>query len=158
MKKLLIAVIMGVTMLLSSCATLGQNYQRVYYDHIISGVVEAPGYVNDGFYSYHIIGNIPLDTYWELYPCDYYLPIYNKSGVFQSWFHPSDKWWVYYNGHRHHSYIPKYPPKPNGNVLRPPQKPTHRPGNIKPPQKPRPTTGNRPTNGGRPRNNGGNHR
>ena len=158
MRKILFGLIFTISMLFSSCATLGQNYQRVYYDYVVSGVVEAPGFVNDGFYSYHIIGTIPMNVYWELYPSDYYLPIYNKSGVFQNWFHPSDRWWVFYNGHRHHSYIPKNPPRPNGN-MRPPQKPNHRPGNIRPPQKPRPTPGgNRPPNNGRQRNNGGKHR
>ena len=149
MKKILLGLIFCVSMLFSSCATLGQNYTRVYYDYVISGVVEAPGFVNDGFYSYHIIGNIPMNVYWELYPCDYYLPLYNKSGYFQYWFQPSDRWWIFYNGHRHHSYVPKVPYRPNGHMQPPPKKPTHRPGNVRPPSNNRkPSTPPRNNNSG----------
>ena len=120
---------MCLAMMMSSCATLGQNYTRVYYDYVVTGVVSAPGFVNDGYYSYHIVGRYPANTYWELWPCDYYIGLYNRSGVFQRWYQPNN-WWVFYNGHRHHSYIPKNPPRKPNN-MRPPQRPPQRPA-VKP--------------------------
>lgn len=126
-KKYLLGLVMCLCMCLSSCMTYGQStsYTKVYYDYVITGIVNEPGFVNDGYYSYHIVGSIPPNVYWELWPCGH-VPLYNRSLVFQRWYYP-DKWWVFYNGHRHHTYTPKkLPPRPNRN-MRPPQRPPQRP-------------------------------
>lgn len=108
--------------MMTSCIAVSQNTRRVYYDYVITGVVEHVEFVNDGIYSYHIVGRVPLNMYWELYPCDYYVPRYNKSGVFQNWMTPNKNQWVFYNSHRHHSYRPpqyRQPPRrqtPNGRL------------------------------------------
>ena len=161
MKNLLICIIFGIIMLLNSCSTFSQNYNKIYYDYVIEGVINEPGFVNDGYYSYHIMNNIPVDEYWELYPYDSKIGVYNIYMVFQRYYYPDNNWILYHNG-KHHMYIPRYkvppkkpiyrnpPRKPNGN-MRPPQKPKPKPGNIRPPQK-------RHTQPPRNNNNGGSHR
>lgn len=131
-KKYLIGLMLCLTMCLTSCSTYGQVYTKVYYDYVITGVVNEPGFVNDGYYSYHIVGTIPMNVYWELWPCGNEIRLYNRSMVFQRWFTPSNHW-IFYNTHRHHTFKPQPPHKPHGNV-RPPQRPPQKPGGVRPPQ------------------------
>ena len=151
MKKLLKGIILSLILLLNSCATLGQGYTQVYYDYVIEGVIDEPGFVTDGYYSYHIVGNIPIiNGYWELYPYDTRISLYNRYMVFQRWYYPDNNWILYHNG-KHHMYIPRYkvpPRKPGKYYKQPPRKPS---GNMRPPQNKKPTNPPRNNSGGNKR-------
>lgn len=85
MKKIIFALLIFMSSLLSSCVVSGQSiygdYQKIYFDYVISGRVDSPYYVYDGTYSYHILGTIPKNVYWELYPCGYDVYLYTKQMV-----------------------------------------------------------------------------
>ena len=124
MKNFIYSLILSLTMMMSmSSCVCAQTYTRVYYDHVITGVVNTPGYINDGYYSYHIVGDIPMNMYWELWPCGD-VALYNRSMVFQRWYYPSN-YWVFYNHHRHHRFTPPRPPHRPHNYGRPPHRPPH---------------------------------
>ncbi len=147
---------MGIVMMfMSSCVTAQtpvNNYPVVYYDYVIGGVVDEIGFVNDGYYSYHIIGQIPMNTYWTLYPSVDVVYVYNRSMTYRQVFKPNN-WWVFYNKHRHHTYDHNHRhynrhPQPAHK----PHNPPHKPGNGYRPSQPhnKPHGGH---NGGRPNNN-----
>ena len=122
---------------LTSCATvvpddIYMSSTPVYYDYVVTGFVDGPNYIYDGTYSYHIVGSIPLNCDWVLYPYTSRVILYNTSMVYVSVFRPSSSW-IYYNGHRYHHFH-KPPHKPN-HTYRPPQPPPHKPGGtVRPPQ------------------------
>ena len=67
-----IIFILMVLIMSSGCSTTAQSYytdyEEIYYDYVINGVITHPEFVNDGTYSYHIIGHYPTNVYWELIP------------------------------------------------------------------------------------------
>lgn len=97
---------------MSSCIVAQPSttqYKHVYYDHVVSGVITAKGYVTDGYNSFHIIGEIPKNIYWELCPVGNEIYIYNKSLTYKR-IYKSNKRWIFYNKHRHHHVqTPRYP-------------------------------------------------
>lgn len=129
MKKKMILLMIGLLMSMSSCIS-GQNYSptytRVYYDYVITGVVPGQGYVNDGYYSYHIVGDIPSNVYWILTPCGDNIRLFNRSLVFQRWWKPSNTW-IFYNHQRHHQFRPSYPHRHVYNRPPRPNRPHDRP-------------------------------
>ena len=97
-----------VLIMSSGCSTMAQScytdYEEIYYDYVINGVITHPEFVNDGTYSYHIIGHYPTNVYWELIPYgEVYL--FNTSMVKISIFvHPQR--YIYYNHTLYHRYYP----------------------------------------------------
>lgn len=109
-----------LSFILNSCALeqyTNSDYQKVYFDHVVYGYVNNNSYVYDGSYSYHIIGVIPHNVYWELCPYRRDVYLYNKQmniiRLFE-WTRRS----IYYNRNHHHYFYNKYPyykPRPNYN-------------------------------------------
>lgn len=104
-KFILMMLITIMSFCFSSCAlsqSIYVDYQRVYFDHVIHGHVLSYDYVFDGTYSYHILGVIPHNVYWELYPCGCEVYLYSKQmeriRLFE-WTRRS----IYYN-RTHHNY------------------------------------------------------
>ena len=103
-----IIFILMVLIMSSGCSTTAQSYytdyEEIYYDYVINGVITHPEFVNDGTYSYHIIGHYPTNVYWELIPYgDVYL--FNTSMVkIRIFVHPQR--YIYYNHTLYHRYYP----------------------------------------------------
>lgn len=154
MKKLMLTLMCGLMMCLTSCATtygVYDEYSPVYYDYVIDGIVQGDGFVNDGRYTYHIVGIIPTGVYWQLTPIHGSVRLYNTSRIYIGTFYPTTNW-VFYN----HSVRPPHPPKPHTHMTPPPP---HRPGvtppkpndrgkvgGNRPPQPPKSTTRPQPNN------------
>lgn len=137
---------MGLILSMSSCVS-GQNYEptytRVYYDYVITGVVYSSGYVNDGYYSYHIVGDVPSNVYWILTPCGDNIRLFNRSLVFQRWWKP-EKTWIFYNSQRHHQFRPSYHPRHVYNRPPRPYRPECRPNGGQRPHRPHRGDGHAP--------------
>ena len=103
-----IIFILMVLIMTSGCSTTAQSYytdyEEIYYDYVINGVITHREFVNDGTYSYHIIGHYPTNVYWELIPYgDVYL--FNTSMVkIRIFVHPQR--YIYYNHTLYHRYYP----------------------------------------------------
>jgi hypothetical protein len=122
MRKFIVCLLMSFIGL-TSCVvaqSVDSDYRPVYYDYVITGLINDPAFVNDGFYSYHIVGTIPSNVYWELLPCGIEVGLYNQSGIFIRNFVPVKRW-IFYNHSRHHyydrprGYQPKYRTQPRHN-------------------------------------------
>lgn len=96
-----------ILMCMSSCvvARTPGEYDVVYYDYVITGLVNEPGFVNDGYRSYHLVGGIPRNVYWVLRPVGREVYIYNKQRTYRQIYKP-DKHWIYYNKSRQRQYTP----------------------------------------------------
>lgn len=106
MKKLiLILLVLTLSFSFNSCV-VGQStyvdYERVYFDRVVYGRVIADDYVWDGTYSYHVIGIIPRNVYWELWPCGTSVYLYQTNGVRIRQFEWTRRS-IYYN-RTHHNY------------------------------------------------------
>lgn len=106
MKNFILSMITGIVCLCcSSCASsqsITADYDRVYFDYVVSGHVIGDDYVYDGTYSYHILSAVPVNVYWELYPCRYEVYLYTSQMVrirLFEWTRRS----IYYN-RTHHNY------------------------------------------------------
>lgn len=165
MRRFILMMLIGIMSFgFSSCATsqtVYADYHKVYFDHVVYGHVISENYVYDGTYSYHILGAIPVNTYWELYPCSWEVYVYNKNMIRIKLYEYTRRS-IYYN-RTHHNYYkfddrhrPPYrpqhynhrPPMNRPDVVHPGHKPDviHRPnGNTY-----RPNTINHNGNGYRP--------
>lgn len=117
MMKKIICLIFAITV--SLCAFSQQVYTKVYYDYVISGQVKDVSFVFDGYYSYHIVGFIPRNAYWELYPVGDVF-ICRRDGSYLGKFKPTHRW-IFYNRTRHHEYRPPARPKPHRRPTPPPK-------------------------------------
>lgn len=106
MRKFILMMLISImTFGFSSCVSsqsIYEDYQKVYFDHVIYGRVISDNYVYDGTYSYHIINIVPKNRYWELYPCDVNVYLYTKQMVRMRLFEWNRRS-IYYN-RTHHNY------------------------------------------------------
>ena len=67
MKNFILSMIAGIICICcSSCASsqsITADYERVYFDYVVSGHVICDDYVYDGTYSYHILSAVPVNVY-----------------------------------------------------------------------------------------------
>ena len=166
MRKMVLTLLCGIMMCLTSCMSaqgVYETYSPVYYDYVIDGVVIGDEFVNDGQYTYHIVGTIPSGVYWQLTPLHSNVRLYNSSRIYIGSFHPTTNW-IFYNHsiyrHYNHSVRPPHPPRPHTHVTPPPP---HKPGGMtppkpnnrgkvggnRPPQPPKTTTRPQPNNRGK---------
>ena len=122
MKKI-ICLIFAIS--ISLCGFSQQVYQKVYYNYVMSGQIKSDAFLFDGYYSYHIVGFMPKNTYFELVPIGE-IPIFNRNGIRVGTFHEQHRW-LFYNRSRqrelkqpprHHPKHKPIPPKPQPNKHR----------------------------------------
>lgn len=136
MKKFILTMIICIMSVCFSSCVSGQttyaDYQKIYFDRVVYGRVIADDYVWDGTYSYHILGLVPRNVYWELYPTGWEVYLYDRNMVRLRLFNYTKRY-IFYNRGFHNHYM-------FDNIHRPPYNP-NRPGYNRPGYR---------NNGGRP--------
>lgn len=151
MKKFILTLIICVMSFgFSSCVssqTTYADYQKVYFDRVINGHIIADDYVWDGTYSYHILGLVPKNIYWELYPTGWDVYLYNTNMVRLRLFDYNRRY-IFYNRGFHNYYRFDNRHRPPFNPNRGYNRPIYRNNGGKPNVMPRKDTPNNKPNGG----------